>query len=391
MIVPENLYNGANAMALRKELAERRGPLLLRGFENAKKHWFPDVHTAAKFCMFVSPPSPTGEHAIDASFCIRTNQQLRDLPNRVSIPAWVSQEIGGEAIAIPEIRSALEVEILERLYNAYPRFSEGYAELGGQRPYAAELHTGNERDTFTENNAHIPLYEGKMVDQYDYRAKEYISGRGRSATWRDLDFKSTEKQIRPQWHIDPGKLDQHRLNRISHYRIGFCNVTSPTNKRSLIATMIPRGAICGDPVPTVLLETNTVSSHFFWLSVANSVATDFIARKKVALHMTYPIVDSLPIPAMDPWGDAEKEMTRLAASLTLNGDDMRELALMYSNEDPEWNQVILTDPELRHQAKAQIDAIYASQILGLTRKQLMFILDPYPFRGRPGSREHQLC
>jgi hypothetical protein len=37
MIVPENLYNGANAMALRKQLTESRGPLMLRGFENAKK------------------------------------------------------------------------------------------------------------------------------------------------------------------------------------------------------------------------------------------------------------------------------------------------------------------------------------------------------------------
>ena len=144
MIVPENLYNGANAMALRKALTEERGPLLLRGFENAKNYWFPDIDSRAKFCLYASPPGPKGNHCIDAAFCIRSEEELRDLPSKVSLPSWMAQEIGGEALAIPEIRSELELEILAKLYSAYPRFKQEYEGFGGPRPYARDLDMGND-------------------------------------------------------------------------------------------------------------------------------------------------------------------------------------------------------------------------------------------------------
>ena len=131
MIVPENLYNGANAMALRKQLTEGRGPLILRGFENAKKFWFPDIDSRAKFCLYVSPSSPKGDNPVDVAFCIRTEQQLKELPGKASLPSWVAKEIGGEALAIPEIRSSLELDIIEKLYRAYPRFKDGYEKLRG--------------------------------------------------------------------------------------------------------------------------------------------------------------------------------------------------------------------------------------------------------------------
>jgi hypothetical protein len=326
--------------------------------------------------MFVSPPSPIGEHAIDAAFCIRTNQHLRDLPNKVAIPAWVSNEIGGEALAIPEIRSALEVHILEKLYNAYPRFCDGYSSLPGGRPYARELDMGNDRERFTEDPSHIPLYEGKMVDQYDYRAKAYVAGRGRSAEWRDLLFGSPEKQIIPQWRIDKNLLSNEDQNRIMHYRIGFCDVTSPTNQRSLISSVIPPFCVCGHTVPTIKLDPSHPSMTLLWLGVANTLCIDFLSRKKCALHMTFSIVDSLPIPARVPAADAEIAIARLAASLALVGKEMETFALQFSAEDPGWDQRLLIDPLERETAKAQIEAIYACRILGVDREQLQFVLDP---------------
>ncbi len=375
MVVPENLYNGANAMALRRELTERRGPLLLRGFENANKHWF-DIHSAAKFCLFVSPPNPVGEHRIDAAFCIRTDRQLRELPNRVLIPAWVANEIGGEALAIPEIRSTLEIDILEKLYGAYPRFSEGYAKLPGGRPYAAEIHMGNDRDLFTEDPSAIPLYEGKMVDQYDYRAKAFVSGRGRSAVWQDLAFGSPEKQIIPQWRVKKSLLSQSDIQRIANYRLGFCDVTSPTNRRSLIATLIPPLVVSGHVVPTIQLGKGESSAMLLWLAIANSLPIDFLARKKCALHMTFSIVDSLPIPARMPETESEAAITRLSASLALTGPEMADFAKQFSAEDPAWNGELLVNDAARHEAKAEIEAIYALQILKLNRSQLQFILRP---------------
>lgn len=376
MIVPENLYNGANAMALRKALTEERGPLLLRGFENAKNHWFPDIDSRAKFCMYSSPPDRVGDNSIDAAFCIRNEQQLKELPSRVSLPSWMAQEIGGEALAIPEIRSSLELAIIEKLYAAYPRFKEGYANHGGPRPYSAELHMGNDRDLFTEDDIDIPLFEGKMVDQYDYRAKAYVSGRGRSAVWADLPFGSAKKRIAPQWHVASTSLDERRKKRISQFRIGFCDVTSPTNQRSLVATVIPAGFVCGHKVPTIKLGAEFDSTSLLWLAVANSLSMDFIVRKKVALQMSYTILDTLPLPARKPHSEPEQLITRLAATLAFAGPEMAAAASNYAEEDPIWAQDRLEDPEVRHQKRAMIEALYAGEILRLTRSEMEFILDP---------------
>ncbi|MEI7951284.1 MAG: N-6 DNA methylase [Synechococcaceae cyanobacterium ELA182] len=376
MVVPENLYNGANAMALRRELTERRGPLILRGFENTKNHWFEDIDSRSKFCLFVSPPRPVGDHGIDAAFCIRTDQQLKELPSKVVIPAWVNKEIGGDALAIPEIRSNLEVEILERLYAAYPRFSDGYAKLPGGRPYAAEVHMGNDRDMFTEDASAIPLYEGKMVDQYDYRAKAYVSGRGRSAVWQELAFGSPEKRIAPQWRVKKSSLNGGDLERIRIYRLGFCDVTSPTNQRSLVAAIIPPSVVCGHKVPTIQLGHELASQSLLWLAIANSLSIDFLVRKKVSLQMSYTILDTLPLPVKKPETKPEISITRLAASLALTGALMGEFAEQFAAEDPGWNGELLVNEDERHYAKAEIEAIYAIRILNLTRAQMQFILRP---------------
>jgi hypothetical protein len=349
---------------------------LLRGFENAKNHWFEVIDSRSKFCLFVSPPGPVGEHGIDAAFCIRTDQQLRDLPNKAFIPGWVSKEIGGEALAIPEIRSSLEVEILEKLYSAYPRFSDGYAKLRRGRPYAAELHMGNDRDLFTEDASAISLYEGKMVDQYDYRAKAYVSGRGRSAVWQELSFESSEKKVVSQWRIKKSSLNKGDIERIRNYRLGFCDVTSPTNQRSLVATIIPPLVICGDKVPTIQLGRQLASQPLLWLAIANSLSIDFLVRKKVSLKMSYTILDTLPLPVKKPETQSEIDITRIAASLALAGPEMADFAEQFSVEDPGWNGELLVGEGERHEARAEVEAIYASQILKLSLSQLQFILRP---------------
>jgi type I restriction-modification system DNA methylase subunit len=49
--VPEGLYNGANATAIRQELFEAFRLERLAGFENTKGIWFPSIDTRMKFCL----------------------------------------------------------------------------------------------------------------------------------------------------------------------------------------------------------------------------------------------------------------------------------------------------------------------------------------------------
>ena len=45
----------------------------------------------------------------------------------------------------------------------------------------------------------LPLYEGRMIGQFDFSQKGWISGKGRSAVWRKLPFDA--KTIEPQYLV----------------------------------------------------------------------------------------------------------------------------------------------------------------------------------------------
>ena len=66
---------------------------------------------------------------------------------------------------------------------------------------------------------YVPLYEGRMVHQFDHAAKAYVGGEGRGAKWRDLSF--TEKALTPHFYVDAQNTD---------LRACYCQVTGkPTN------------------------------------------------------------------------------------------------------------------------------------------------------------------
>ena len=43
----------------------------------------------------------------------------------------------------------------------------------------------------------LPLYEGRMIGQFDFSEKGWVSGKGRGAEWRKIPWE--RKQIEPQY------------------------------------------------------------------------------------------------------------------------------------------------------------------------------------------------
>src|SRR5690606_27242146 len=161
------------------------------------------------------------------------------------------------------------------------------------------------------------LYEGRMVDQYDHRAKAYRSGRGRAAVWESLEFSSGGKAIIPQWRVPPGNVPSKVGDRVNRYRVAFCDVTAPRNERSLIAALVPPGVICGHSVPTFTYGSAVSDWRYLvFLAVANSFVADYIIRKRVTLHVTFSILDALPLPRLSPEHPVVGQVAPLALRLT---------------------------------------------------------------------------
>jgi hypothetical protein len=393
-ITPSGLYNGANAQAIRSELFERWDLHTLIGFLNTAKFWFPAIHSETRFAIYSARRGgPTRN--LRVGFGVTSPTELADvLSNPQQLDVETVRRQSPKAFAISETVGSIDAEITDYLYRQWPAFGERI--MGSPiRSYQREIDMGNDRDLFGDREHGLPLYEGRMISQYDHRAKAYRSGRGRSAVWDDLPFGSPHKAIVPQWRVPERNIPSKVRDRVWCYRVAFCDVTSPQAERSLVASLVPPGVICGDTAPNITFEPENEWAYLPWLAAANSLCVDFLARKKVSLHMKWFIMDSLPIARLRLGDGLLDRLAPLVLRLTCTAPEMT----------PYWNAITvhgwvlpvskgtvspdaLLDDEARASVRAEIDAIVAKHLYGLERSQLEYIIDTFPLLERNETQSH---
>ena len=393
-VLPGGFYGGANAMAIRRELYENWDIKVVLGFINTGEHWFNGISSATRFCAYAAQrggPTTT----VPVAFELRTEADLAAaLTGGPSITVEEIRDQSPQALAIPEVVSASGAAIASRMYGKWPKFGDTSAGPP-VRHYQREIDMGTDRNLLSEDPDGLPVYEGRMIDLFDHRAKAYRSGRGRSAVWDRLPFEHPAKGIVPQWrvlHSDvPGKVG----SRVDRYRVGFGDVTSSSNVRSLIAALIPPGSICGDKVPNFVFSEASAWAYMPWLAVANSFAMDFLIRKKIALKVSYTVLDSMPFPRLPVDHPVIDRLGRLALRLTCTAPEMTgywNAMVRFGWCPPVSNDATppgFCDEDSREQARAEIDAIVARDIFGLSHDDLADVLDTFPGVRRREEKVHK--
>jgi len=384
-VVPSGFYSGANATAIRRELYEHWQLQYVLGFINTTGEWFPGVHRDTSFGVYVARRGATTDK-IQVAFELRSapdlNRALVGDTTLLSVDSIRAQS--PEALAIPEVTNADDAALAARMSCRWPSLGD---ETAGPplRHFIRELDMGTDRDLFGDALEGLPVFEGRMVDQFDHRAKAYRSGRGRSAKWDELPFGDEEKAIIPQWRLPADRIPDKLGDRINHYRVGWCDVTGQRNERSLVAALIPPGTICGHKVPTMTYPDGYEWAYMVWLAVANSFCLDYLARKKISLSMSMTVLDSLPFPRFPIDDPVAGRLGRLALRLTCTGPEMTDYWNAMAAHG--WCQPVglgrvpaeaLIDQPERAEARAEIDAVVAKHVYGLTEEEVAYLLDQFP-------------
>ena len=157
----------------------------------------------------------------------------------------------------------------------------------------------------------LPLYEGRMIGQFDYSQKGWVSGRGRSAVWRDIPWEA--KQVEPQYLMSVATLRGRERYcgglKISHMRVG-----SATNERSAIASPIWRFPT-GDTAALFWCKDSVLSLAL--AACMNSFVFDFVTRSRlVGLHLDYHLFEQNPIPRRSSLHEVERDLALSVLSLS---------------------------------------------------------------------------
>jgi hypothetical protein len=393
-VVPSGFHGGANAAAIRGELYEHWDLQRVLGFINTTGAWFPGVHRDTTFSVYAARKGGRTEK-IQVAFGLRTGEQLVRALAGAMAPLSVDtiRAQSPEALAIPEVTDVADAELAARMSSRWPPFGDEHA--GPPiRHFQRELDMGSDRGLFGDFKVGLPVFEGRMVDQFDYRAKAYRSGGGRSAQWDELPFGDPEKAIIPQWRLPADRIPNKLGDRTRRYRVGWCDVTGSRNERSLLAVLIPPNVICGHKVPTLTFPDGFEWAYMPLLAVANSFCIDYLARKKVALSMSMTVLDSLPFPRLQIDHPVTDRLARLALRLTCTGPEM----------DGYWNSMAqngwcepvgegttppgYVDQDLRAGARAEIDAIVAHELFDLSSEELESVLDTFAVLRRREEKHH---
>ena len=243
-----------------------------------------------------------------------------------------------------------------------------------------------------------PLYEAKMVRQFDHRFGTYEGQSQAQANQGKLP------ELDEVAHIDPKRVTQPRywvakqevdakLDEVwsRQWLLGWRDVTRATDTRTLIACIIPRGAVNDKfllMMPSV--EPRLVAGLYGNLS---SIAFDYCARQKVGgISLKYFTMRQLPVlppqayATHAPWASSKRIRDWLLPRVLELTYTAWNLGAFAKDCDDDGSPFIW-DQERRFQLRCELDAAFF-HLYGISRDDTAYILDAFPVLARSEEREH---
>ena len=276
-----------------------------------------------------------------------------DLHERYEYRLSTIETIDRSQETILECKRKWELEILLKMFQ-FPSIGES-SEILRVASYC-EFHMTNDADLFSRRHIGWPLYQGASIRFFNPHSKEpelfVRQDRG-------------EARLAKRFKTKPVDLGDRQ------YRIAWRDVAQPTDSRSLICTVLPKGVFTGNTLSVLKLhcgeDINEADEHCLISGlnvVLSSMTADFYVRQRIAKHVSAFILKNLPVPRDTV---ALKRLGAMAMPLYA-GEEMNE----FRADVP-----ALTDPIKRDQLIAKLDARVA-YLYGLTYEEYQEVLSTFP-------------
>ena len=140
----------------------------------------------------------------------------------------------------------------------------------------------------------LPFYEGRMIGQFDFSQKGWVTGKGRRAVWHKIPW--ILKSIEPQYLM--GATDcAPRVRRRYGRKVAIMSITSSTNTRTMIASCVG-DMPCGHSIGVLDCDSDVAAALSTTL---NSLTYDFALRIRFSgLNASWFVLEESPLPASQP-------------------------------------------------------------------------------------------
>lgn len=414
-ILPSGISTDDTTKFFFQDLTERGALVSLFDFENRSK-LFPEVDSRMKFCLLTlrgrgesggmgrsSSPSVHGERS-DSSpaefvFFAHSVEDLQDPDRRFTLSAEDIALLNPNTRTCPIFRSPRDAELTKAIYRRVPvLLREARDGRPEENPWGIQFKQGlfnmtsdshlfrtreqlvsdgwqldgnvyrkkSKPDMFGEvEEACLPLYEAKMIHQFDHRWATYEGEKTR-------DFGLEEKQdpsavVFGRYWVHESKV-KAALNRVGWkhpWLLGWRDICRSTDERTVIAGIIPRAAV-GNKIPLIFISSSDTESAMMIYANLNSLVVDYCARQKMGgTTLNYFIFKQIPsilsevvtrnLPLIGR--SAAEHVGNCVKELVCVSEDMMPL-VDPTNDRDEYSAPFRWDEERRFLLRAELDAAF---------------------------------
>jgi hypothetical protein len=416
LLVPSGIATDDTTKEFFSSLMDSKRLASLYDFENKEGH-FDDVHRAFKFTALVFGGAKRKAAKADFVFFARGIEDTIDANKQRHIPLTAADMalLNPNTKTCPIFRTRRDADLTKSIYKRIPILIDKNRKQGGnpwgikllrmfdQTNDAGHFHPAKfwEKKKYQlEGNVYttpqkraLPLYEAKMVQAFDHRAASVLVEeanwvrQGQKAETSLVQHQNPEFSVIPRWWVDETVVDQALDGQPgnSPWLMGFKEITSPTNERTMIASFVPRSAVTNKFV--LLLNETRPRRQTCLLANFNSLVFDYATRQKIGgITLNFFIVEQLPTLPPDtyddkcPWSKKEtleRWISERVLKLSCTAGDMAPLAQACKFSGSEGGGLHKWRDQERTQLRAELDAAFA-HLYGVSEDDFAYMLSTFP-------------
>ncbi len=438
VVVPTGIATDDTNKQFFSHLVESSRLAGLYDFEN-REAIFPGVHRSYKFSLLTlrGDGDGTSEPARFAFFLTRA-EQLKDEKRTFELTAEDFALLNPNTRTCPIFRTRQDAELTKYIYERVPVLVN---EATGENPWGVKFmtmfHMSNDSHLFRTRSeleeagftlfgnrfvkgegesqeVWLPLYEAKMMWQFDHRFGSYEGVDSRSSTHlptpEGRQYSDDSFLVQTWYWVSYQNVKAELANWNRNWLLCFRRNTNVTNERTFVSTIVPINSF-GDSVFIICPDRDAIHCSCLAANL-NALAYDYIVKQKlggtntnffyVEQFSTLPpdaynseqysgivaiileaIYTSWDIKSFadDVWREADE---KLHSAIKAQWEENKQSTGGHTWDPPEWAEIaedgiplppFKWDEDRRALLRAELDAIYA-KLYGLNRKQLRYILDP---------------
>ncbi len=421
ILVPSGIATDETTKHFFRGLMEDQRLVSLYDFENRDKA-FEDVDGRFKFTALVFGGKDRKTDRADFVFFAHSVEETSGVYKQRHIPLTAADMalLNPNTRTCPIFRTRRDADLTRAIYKRVPILIDDNRRQGGN-PWGVRFftmfHQTNKAEhfkprthwekrqytlvgnVFTKSKKRaLPLYEAKMVQAFDHRAASVVVKdanwvrQGQKAETSLVQHQNPEFAVMPRWWVDESVVDTALTDQPgnSPWFMGFKDITSPTNERTMIAAFIPRSAVTNKFV--LILVSVEARRQACLLGNINSFVFDYVTRQKIgAITLNFFIVEQLPTLPPDAYADRcpwsrneplEHWISERVLKLSCTAEDMAPLAAACKFDGSEGGGVHKWRDAERLQLRAELDAAFA-HLYGVSESDFAYMLSTFTAVAKP--------